>query len=150
MKITNMTAAVRGGLAAASILVALPGRAALVTLIVPVPQAAVFAPAAAIARDSVKASSCAQVDLTVRQLESSIIESEAQHWAYVMRQPGYSARGQQRKPGADITHSDLRTSFYQQLAVWYSMETVPDVSAEAVKKANDVSTRIQFELDACR
>jgi hypothetical protein len=139
-------------LRAAALLIALPlpGRAALVTKIVPVLPSSLFLPAAEVPRELPETSSCLEADQAVRDLESSVLEAKAQHWAYMMSRPDYKAAGEGAKPGADIVHADLRSAFYRSLAMWSSLETVPDLPASSLSRINDVSARIRLVLDVCR
>jgi hypothetical protein len=137
--------------AAAVLLVLLPSgaAAALVTRAAPAPEIGAYTALPAILRDLPEADPCAAADKAVYALESSIVEIQAQFWAYLMRQPNFSIRRLPLKPGAEITHPEVKTLFYRKLAAWDTMENIPSPTAESIDEINDVSMRIRLVKDLC-
>jgi len=135
--------------AAALAFLSAAANAALVNVFVPV-SSPPTAPATVVPREMPETEGCTSVDQAVYGLESSIYQAEAQHWAHLMREPGFSIARSAAKPGMDISHPDLRSAFYRELAVWSSLEDVPDLSENSLRRINDVSMKIRLIRDVCR
>ena len=119
------------------------------TRVTPAREFQAFAPLPAILRDLPEADPCGAADKAVYALESSIADSQAQFWAYLMHQPKFSVRRLARKPGEEIVHPEIRSYFFQRLAAWDALDEVPEPSADAVKEINDVTMRIRLVKDMC-
>lgn len=128
------------------LLLPLGAQAALVTRIVPM-QAQEFRAFGALPEgvgDLLEADPCASADKTIYALEDSIVETQARMWAYLMRQPNFSMRRLAHKPGAEITHPEIKSLFYQRLAFWDRMEFISKPSTEALQRVNNISMNIRL------
>ena len=139
----------RAAIAAILLAAALPARAALVNKVLRAEPSPLLAPEAAVPNELPESDQCAHADAAVYGLESSIYSAEAQYWAYLMRLPGY-AQERRVEPGASLSHADLRWAFYRELALWSSLETVPELPAASIRRINDASARIRLVRDVCR
>jgi hypothetical protein len=124
--------------------------AALVTRTAPIQEVKTYSAVPAILQNLPEADPCAARDKAVYALQSSVVEAQAQYWAYLMKRPGFSVSSLRSKPGADIADGDLRDFFYKKLAAWFAEEQVPELAAETVRDINDVSMRVRLIKDACR
>lgn len=126
-------------------------QAMLVTIVSPViresePFAApsVIAPAALPAAPG----SCGNASKTIDALEGAIVEAQAQYWAYLMKQPGFSG-SHADIPGADIANPEIKTHFYSRLRFWLRQDSIPKLPPETLEKLNDVSQTIHMVTGLC-
>lgn len=92
---------------------------------------------------------CAGARQVVLALESSIVETEARLWAYLMRRPGFSLSRLPRRPGAGLSDPAVVRLFYGRLAAWDGAEEVPAPSLEELRRVNDVRLRVRLVQDVC-
>jgi len=143
-----------GRACAAALLLAIapmPARAMLVTVVSPVPQASepfaslpVFAAAAATAASG----SCKKSFQAISALEGSIVEVQAQYWAYLIKQPGFSG-SRADIPGAGIANPEIKSFFYSRLRFWLEQDSIPKLQPEALERLNDVSQTIDMLTVRC-
>lgn len=126
------------------LLLSVGARGALVTRIVPMPQFQAIRALPESVDAILESDPCAIADKTIYALEGSIVETQAQMWAYLMRQPHFSMRRLSHKPGEEITYPEIKSLFYQRLAFWDRMESISKPAPEALKRLNDISMNIRL------
>jgi hypothetical protein len=120
------------------------GRGALVTRVVPI-QEPVEPPASpAAVSELASANPCDVASGTIYALENSIIETEAQLWAYNMRKRDFLAWRRSQKLDAKFTYSRTKSLFYKRLAAWYRMDVVPEPAPEALERIRKISISIHL------
>lgn len=119
------------GMGASSIFVRAPVLDVPIPVIVPVEDEAPF-PGLVDARDAV-AEPCLDAAARVDRLEEQVLDLKARYWAAKLKS-GIDAGSLKANPGSTITDPALKRRFYDLMKRWYAQDSVPELSAEEVRR----------------
>lgn len=136
----------RGAVAAAILVLSpLAATAGLVTRLVPVVASQTLPSVSSARSEAPEADGCLESDRAVYALEASLIDAQAQRWAYKFKRGALTGRFQ-RDPGEAITHADLREAYYQKLRFWSARAVVPELPVESIGRLDATAKTIQRVL----